>query len=82
MKTGTARKRRGPKKGLARQGKKPVRLNWWELARDEIEQWDECKRPIATAVLYCFVYRITTGRSVEEDFFTRKKQEQEPEYQI
>lgn len=37
----------------------------WQVARDEAERWGVMK-PIAMAILFCFVYRWTHGETFED----------------
>jgi hypothetical protein len=50
------------------------------IAREEINKWKPGFQGIALAVLFCFIHRITTGKTFEETFNT--KHQPEPDYQI
>jgi hypothetical protein len=44
------------------------------VAREEIEAWKGLPRGLAFAILWAFVYRLTKGRTVDEDFFSDEKE--------
>lgn len=53
-----------------------------KVAKLEIGEWKSAKIPkgLAFAILFAFIHRITTGKSVEETFFPNQKQQ--PDYEI
>jgi len=40
----------------------------FEIARDEVQRWEGEFQPFARAILFCFIHRVTTGRTFEESF--------------
>jgi hypothetical protein len=46
----------------------PPEFSLYQLARDEIGRWRPEMRGFALAVLFCFIHRLTTGKSYEESF--------------
>lgn len=40
------------------------------IAKDEIKQWVGLPNGLPQAILWAFIHRVTTGRTIEEDFFT------------
>jgi hypothetical protein len=50
------------------------------IARDEVNRWKPGFRGVALAVLFCFIHRVTTGKTFEESFNSNHKAE--PDYQI
>ncbi len=50
------------------------------IAREEINKWNGAGRGFALAVLFCFIHRVTTGKTFEESFNTSKTTE--IDYQI
>ena len=45
-----------------------------KLAKEEIDKWTGPPRIYALAILFCFCYKLTRGRDIEEDFPSRLKQ--------
>lgn len=39
------------------------------VAKQELRQWVGLPNGLALAILWSFIYRVTRGRSIEEDFF-------------
>ena len=51
-----------------------------EVARTEVEQWQNLPRGIVIAILFAFIHRVTIGEDVMETFF--KPKQVEPDYEI
>lgn len=39
------------------------------IAKDEIKRWHNLNRGLALAILWAFIHRITTGKTIEDSFF-------------
>jgi hypothetical protein len=38
------------------------------IARDEIGRWHDVPRALVTVILFCFILRVTTGKTYEDAF--------------
>lgn len=52
-----------------------------EVARAEMDDWTGLSRGLVMIILFSFIHRYVTGRTVVESFFS-KKEVSEPEYYI
>ena len=40
------------------------------IAKQELQEWDKLPPGLAMAILWAFIYRVTHGRTIEEDFLS------------
>jgi hypothetical protein len=39
------------------------------VAKEEMKEWHTLPTGLTLAILWAFIYRVTRGRSIEQDFF-------------
>ncbi len=52
----------------------------YAIAKEEVDRWKPGFKGTALAVLFCFIHRLTTGKTFEESFNTNHAKE--PDWQI